>query len=304
MTLTPTSTPEDTATPTPSATLAPSETPTATSTATPSATHTPEPSETPTSTATATETPLPGGSGDFDTDGDVDTLDLLHLLDLIETGGSEGDLNGDGKIDYKDLFLFGKKYGEEPRLMDLVDSILVSVDRCGTITKRLLSFARSGGMEIKPIDLGEVIFEVLGFLGKEADYRSIHIEMKVDDDIPRFESDRGKLQQIFLNIINNAFAAMDDGGRLNIKARRTGVGEILVRITDTGCGIPPEDLDRIFEPFFSTRDKQGGTGLGLAITYSIIRELGGKIAVESEVGKGTTFLVTLPLEYPKGHGRE
>lgn len=120
MTLTPTSTPEATSTPTPSATLAPSETPTATSTTTPSATHTPEPSETPTPTATepvptatATETPSSGGSGDFDTDGDVDALDLLHLMDLIGTGGLEGDLNGDGKIDYKDLFLFGDNWTPE-----------------------------------------------------------------------------------------------------------------------------------------------------------------------------------------------
>ncbi|MBU0756333.1 MAG: HAMP domain-containing histidine kinase, partial [Planctomycetes bacterium] len=114
----------------------------------------------------------------------------------------------------------------------------------------------------------------------------------------RFTTDRGKLQQIFLNLFSNAFAAMDDGGHLDIRVTRNDADHAVVSISDTGCGIPSEDLDRIFEPFFSTKTTQGGTGLGLAITYGLIRGLGGSITAESVVGEGTTFKLTLPLEYP------
>jgi signal transduction histidine kinase len=111
-----------------------------------------------------------------------------------------------------------------------------------------------------------------------------------------FESDRGKLQQIFVNIINNAFAAVQDGGHIEIRAIREGEDFLCITFSDDGCGISKEDLDRIFEPFFSTKTGQGGTGLGLSITYNLTQEIGGRINAESEVGKGTSFRVILPLQ--------
>jgi two-component system NtrC family sensor kinase len=120
--------------------------------------------------------------------------------------------------------------------------------------------------------------------------------VEVPDEIPRFKSDRGRLQEIFLNLFNNAFAAMRDGGHLNIMARREGEAFVSVTVADDGCGIPDSDLKHIFEPFFSTKTGSGGTGLGLSITYGLVQEIGGSIRVQSEVEKGTSFIITLPLE--------
>ena len=199
----------------------------------------------------------------------------------------------------KDIFTYGQEYARDEKLSGLVDWILISVGRCGAITKRLLSFARHMHVSIEPVHIKEVIDEVTGLLGKEAEYRGISIRVHVSDDVPAFESDRGKLQQIFLNLVNNAFAAMADGGRLDIKVSPQPPDSILLQVTDDGCGIPPGDLKRIFEPFFSTKKKKGGTGLGLSITYGLVRELDGRISVQSEVGKGTSFTISLPIQLKK-----
>jgi signal transduction histidine kinase len=201
----------------------------------------------------------------------------------------------------KDLFALKQEYTQNPRLMGLIDSILSSVERCSTITRRMLGFARHMEVGLSSIELEEVIKEVLGFLAKEAEYRSIDISIQVLDQVPRFESDRGKLQQIFLNLINNAFAALSDGGRLEITIQKKAPDAVGIRIADTGRGIPEDDLKRIFEPFFTTKAQSGGTGLGLSVTYGLVQELGGQIFVQSKVGKGTTFFITLPL-HPKKEG--
>jgi signal transduction histidine kinase len=195
----------------------------------------------------------------------------------------------------QDIFTFGTRYVDANKLSRQVESILESVDRCGAITRRLLRFARHMDVDLEPIDLKEIVEEVLGFLGKEAEYRCIQLKVDVDEHIPPLESDRGKLQQIFLNLFNNAFAAMKDGGRLEITALRKDRSHITVKVADNGCGISEKDINRVFEPFFSTKQKDCGTGLGLSITYGLIKELGGTIEVESKVGEGTVFTITLPL---------
>jgi signal transduction histidine kinase len=199
----------------------------------------------------------------------------------------------------KDLFMLKKEYAADPKLMDLIDSVLRSVDRCAGITRRLLNFARRIDVNIRAVNLEEIIREVLGFLVKEAEYRSIDVKVDVPADIPMIESDQGRLQEIFLNLINNAFAALSDGGQLSIAARKDGTDRIAVSVTDNGHGISEKDLKRIFEPFFSTKTERGGTGLGLSITYGLVQELGGKISVHSQVGKGTSFIVELPLKLEK-----
>ncbi|MBN2059026.1 MAG: two-component sensor histidine kinase [Deltaproteobacteria bacterium] len=199
----------------------------------------------------------------------------------------------------KDLFMIKKEYETDDKLIVLVDSILNSVQRTGRITKRLLTFARNLQASIEPIDLKTAIQEVLGFVSKEAELRGIDVVLQVDEDIPVFESDRGKLQQIFLNIINNALAAVEDGGHLEIRAKKDDKRNVNVTFSDDGCGIGKEDLNRIFEPFFSTKTGQGGTGLGLSITYNLIQEIGGNIDVSSELNKGTTFNITIPLNKEK-----
>ena len=199
----------------------------------------------------------------------------------------------------KDLFTYTETYSADTRILGLIDSILASVERCGTITKRLLGFARHMEVTIESISLGQILKEVLGFLHKEAEYRNITVNLQVPAGIPEFQSDRGKLQQIFLNIVNNAFAAMDVGGKLDIAVHQENKDSITTRITDNGCGMTEDELGKIYEPFFSTKTKTGGTGLGLSITYGLIQELGGKIQVASQKGVGTTFTIILPLKSPK-----
>ena len=194
-----------------------------------------------------------------------------------------------------DLLSLSKDTQQGDKLKGLADSIISSVDRCSTITHRLLGFARHIDVRLEPIDLPDLIREVLGLMGKEADYRNIAINMHTGDGVPIIKSDRGRLQQVFLNVINNAFAAVSDGGRIDIHLEHPAPKKVSVTIKDNGCGIPRENLKTIFEPFFSTKGEKG-TGLGLSITYGLVQKLGGHISVESEIDKGTSFTITLPAE--------
>jgi two-component system NtrC family sensor kinase len=183
---------------------------------------------------------------------------------------------------------------KESSFNTVIDGILKSVDRCRTITHRLLGFARQ--MDVMPeiLDVNTLLKDVIGFLEREMSYRGIHLRLDLDDDLPAIESDRGQLQQVFLNIVNNGLDAVKDGGHIGVRTFRKDAHTVSVAINDDGHGIPPDTLERIFEPFFSTKGKGKGTGLGLSITYGIVKKLGGDIHVESAVGKGTTFIVDLP----------
>lgn len=200
----------------------------------------------------------------------------------------------------KDMFTYTDTYEEDERLLNTVDAIIKAVERAGSITHRLLGFARKIEVSVEQINVEHLIRETLGFLRKEALYKNIRINIDVAENVPDIVTDRGKLQQIVLNLVNNAFAAMDDGGQLDVIVRRIpGQKAISVAVRDNGCGISEENLKLIFEPFFSTRTKSGGTGLGLAITYGLIRDLHGTLEVESQVGVGTTFTITLPFSIDK-----
>ncbi|MBF0481521.1 MAG: two-component sensor histidine kinase [Desulfovibrionaceae bacterium] len=193
-----------------------------------------------------------------------------------------------------DLMATAGDFPKRDKFVSCIDSVLRSVERCSAITHRLLGFARHIDVKLESIHLDELIGEVLEFLGKEAQYRNIAVSVQADPELPPIESDRGQLQQVFLNIVNNAFAAMNDGGRLEIILKPQQADRVAVTISDTGCGIPKENLEKIFDPFFSTK-KEKGTGLGLSITYGIVQKLGGKIDVRSQVGHGTSFTVILPV---------
>ena len=204
----------------------------------------------------------------------------------------------------KDMFTLEKKYAKDPKLMVLVASILSEVQRCGSITKRLLNFAQHIDVDIQLIDLEKLISDVLSLLGEEPEQRSITVSVNVQEDIPKIESDQGTLQQIFLNLLNYAFEGMGNGGDLKITIKHPERESILITFTDNGHGIPRQDLDRIFDPFFSSKAKKIRTGLGLSITYVLVLELGAEIKVESELGKGTSFIIALPINFegPKNPG--
>jgi two-component system NtrC family sensor kinase len=196
----------------------------------------------------------------------------------------------------KDLITFRGEYQHDQRLEELIDSVLASVERCGAVTKQLLGFARQTDVRMSEFPVRKIIGDVLSFLEKEASYRNITLNLDVPDSLPALVSDRGKLQQIFLNLINNAFQAVNDGGRIDIAAKVVDAEHVVVSVSDNGCGISEENRQKIFDPFFSTKKRSGGTGLGLSISHGLVQRLGGQIAVESELGKGTTFTVTLPIE--------
>jgi len=199
----------------------------------------------------------------------------------------------------KDLFSMREECARDEKLMNTINGILSSVERCAKITRRLLSFMRNTGVIAEGINVKETIQEVLVFLGKEAEYRSFHLSIQADEGVPPITSDRGRLQEILLNVINNSFAAMQDGGHLEVTVKRFKEHGVSVTVKDDGCGIPKADLERVFEPFFSTRTGKGGTGLGLSITSGLVQELGGEIRVDSEVGKGTSFTILLPINIEK-----
>lgn len=195
----------------------------------------------------------------------------------------------------RDLVGFSNDFPQKEKILGLVDSVLRSVDRCSKVTHRLLGFARRMEIRKESINMIDLIKEVAGFQGTEAMHRNIEVNFDFEDGLPQIESDRGQLQQVFLNIITNAFAAVDDGGRLDITGRMRDTGSVAIGIKDNGSGISEENLAHIFEPFFSTKG-EFGTGLGLSITRDIVEKLGGKIEVESDLGKGTCFTVILPLK--------
>ena len=197
----------------------------------------------------------------------------------------------------EDIFKLKKEYSGDQQLKELIAAVLESVERCGGITKQLLEFARHFEPTIQPLHIEKIISSVLSFLGKEASYRNITIHTDISADFPVIDSDRGSLQQIFLNLFNNAFQAMETGGRLDILATKHMEGHVRISVSDNGCGISEEDRKKIFEPFFTTRGMRGGTGLGLSITYGLVRKLKGEISVQSRIGKGTTFTVTLPIKH-------
>jgi two-component system NtrC family sensor kinase len=194
----------------------------------------------------------------------------------------------------KDLFMLKEQYRQDNELIGYIDDVLDAVERCATITRQLLRFARKFEVKIEEVNLKEVISDVLVFHDKEAAYRNIKVYVDVPKDMSPIKTDRSKLQQVLVNLVNNAFQAVDDGCLLDIEVSPEESDKVCIVIRDTGCGMPEENLPKIFEPFFTTKDGNKGTGLGLAITYGLVKKLHGDITVKSKLHEGTTFTITLP----------
>ena len=198
--------------------------------------------------------------------------------------------------------------GPEPRR--LLSSIASEVDRLTEITENYLRFARFPEAQLEREDLGAVAAAVLEFSRAELAQAGISLAVEVANDLPEIAADESQLRQALLNLVRNAREAMKAGGQLRVTVDApaavgpdapagTGPRQVRLRLSDSGAGIPERDLSKIFDPFFSTKEK--GTGLGLALVQQIVAEHGARIDVESHVGQGTTFTLTFPA-LPAGEG--
>jgi two-component system NtrC family sensor kinase len=185
-----------------------------------------------------------------------------------------------------------------------VGQIRTQGDRCKEITYKLLSFARKTDPTVREVQLNEVVDEVIGLTSQKTRYANVHIETELFPDLPTIQASPSELQQVLLNLVNNAIDAIErPGGTVTVATKAAG-DEVVLEVRDTGKGIPEANLGRIFDPFFTTKPVGQGTGLGLPICYGIVEKMGGRITVESEIEKGTTFTVFIPREAPEGPGAD
>ncbi len=185
-------------------------------------------------------------------------------------------------------------------IADSMKQIKLQIDRCSAITQAILKFGRQSKPVIQDVDLRNFIPEVLNMVAKKASVHGIDVEQKIAQNTPQIHGDPGQLQQVLLNLYNNAIDAVverhgSQGGKLMIKTGRTDNGKVEIAVTDNGAGISAENQKKIFSPFFTTKPVGKGTGLGLSVCYGIIDSMGGTMTVSSEKGVGTTFTIYLPI---------
>jgi two-component system, NtrC family, sensor kinase len=188
-------------------------------------------------------------------------------------------------------------------LADVIDSlqeISHQVNRCREITHKLLDFARKSEPLIQMVDLNRLVEDMVRLVEIEAGPKNIRIEREYLEELPVAWTDPPLLRQVVLNLLNNAAYAVGRDGAIKVRTRAHGKERLVLEVSDTGCGIPPENAGKIFDPFFTTKPPGKGTGLGLSICHNIVSRLGGKISMESEAGRGSTFSVELPAKPMEG----
>ena len=205
-----------------------------------------------------------------------------------------------GVLTYSHMLLRRKDIGDEVR-SDL-ETIVKATERVRKIVKGLLDFSRQTKLDKEPTDLNRLIRSTISLTENQALVKGVGIETDMMN-LPMITLDRSQFQSVLLNMILNAIDATDPGGNITLytgislstsnNIQKRGV-EIV--ITDTGCGIPPENLEKLFDPFFTTKEVGQGTGLGLAVSYGIVQRHGGTIRVQSNVGKGSSFFIWIPIE--------
>jgi PAS domain S-box-containing protein len=193
--------------------------------------------------------------------------------------------------------MLAKQISGDAQKAPLLEKIARQTFRASEIVNSLLNFSRTSPTEFVPVDLNKVLRETLTLVEHQFAKSSVKVDLALDESITLIKASPGKLQQVFLNLFLNARDAMESagssGGTLTIETDRWN-GAVRVKVSDTGAGIAPENLARIFDPFFTTKGALKGTGLGLSVSYGIVREHGGDIEVQSQLGKGTQFLLTFP----------
>jgi len=200
--------------------------------------------------------------------------------------------------------MLAKQLQGDPQKSGLLEKITRQTFRASEIVNNLLNFSRTSGTEFTDVDINKVITDTLALLEHQFKTAKVQVHSELTSGISPIQGNAGRLQQVFLNLFLNAKDAMPGGGKLSVA---TSNGEVVsVRVSDTGSGIAPENIHRIYDPFFTTKTtpKEGqnrGTGLGLSVTYGIIQEHAGKIRVESNPGAGTTFALDFPLSRKAVH---
>ena len=192
-----------------------------------------------------------------------------------------------------------KKSDSLDELEDSMEQIKLQISRCSKITQQILKFGRQSEPEKKDVDIRSFIPEITDMVAKKASVHGISVKQNVAEDTAPVYGDTSQLQQVLLNLFNNAMDAVIDqhgtsGGELSIEAGPKGNGNVEIRVTDNGSGISPENLSKIFSPFFTTKPVGKGTGLGLSVCYGIIEKMGGTMKATGEKGAGTTFIISLP----------
>jgi len=176
-----------------------------------------------------------------------------------------------------------------------LDAIHDAVFRCRDITRKLLTFVRQKEVRVEPHDLHDILDEVLDvMLGNELTISNVRVKRRYGSGIPEIQTDRNQLVQVFVNLVKNALDAMPGGGLITVNTVLRD-DKVTVSVKDTGCGMSRAHLERIFMPFFTTKEPGKGTGLGLSVSYTIIQGFGGHFYVDSAPGRGSTFTVELPL---------
>jgi signal transduction histidine kinase len=178
--------------------------------------------------------------------------------------------------------------------VEMIERIHAETQRLSQLTRGLLSFSREDYGIREETDVNDTLRDVMGFLRYEAQKRSVSVVEEFDYKLPYIYADVNRLKQVFINIIMNALQAMPEGGQLLL--RTTLSGEMVsIEVADTGCGMSPEVIDKIFEPFYTTKKSGQGTGLGLFVTRNNVLALDGRIEVDSKKGKGSRFILCFPV---------
>jgi two-component system NtrC family sensor kinase len=181
--------------------------------------------------------------------------------------------------------------------MQCLELIATESRRCGELIKNLLSLSRTAPMNVQSTDLHAVIDRCLLLVRHQLELGAIELQLKLAEDLPRVPCDPAQIEQVLIALIMNAIDAMPRGGNLWIETRLSNdEAEIEITVRDDGAGIAPDVLPHIFEPFLTTKESGHGVGLGLAISRGIVERHNGRIEVASELGRGTTFTITLPSE--------
>nr|WP_232530265.1 MULTISPECIES: ATP-binding protein [Rosistilla] len=232
---------------------------------------------------------------------------LTHQLQQSQALASLGELTGTATHEFNNVLMtilnyakLGIRHKDEATRDKALTKILAAAERAAKISQTILATARNRSDDFEPTDLASIIEDSLMLLERELRQYRVSVETDLQD-VPAARANGNQIQRVLLNLVINARQAMPEGGTISIGLKTNAeANEVLLTVRDSGSGIPQDQLPNIFEPFFSTKSGpdasgKGGTGLGLSACRDIIQEHGGRIRVESTVGRGTAFIIRLPV---------